>query len=125
MSIVSDGQVSRWSEAQVSASMVLESRAKYQHVPLNQEGSQDLGCPMAAMQIRRFFKPLSMASKDMKNWNHEKSNCCESRCLQYLPCQMLGCLFPDIQIQILMKKSSVKEAWRQARTNHLCRSERN
>ena len=43
MSIVSDAQVSRESEAQVSASMVLESRAKKRRVPLNQQGSQDLG----------------------------------------------------------------------------------
>ena len=46
-----DGQVSRGSETQVSASMVLESRAENPCVPTHQEGSQDLGCPRVAMKI--------------------------------------------------------------------------
>ena len=37
MSMESDGQVSKGSEAQVSASMVLESRAKNRRVPFHQK----------------------------------------------------------------------------------------
>ena len=42
VSLEFDGQVSRGSEAQISASRVLESRAKNRYVTMNQEGSHDL-----------------------------------------------------------------------------------
>ena len=66
MSIVSDAQVTRGSEAPVSASMVLESRAKNRRVSINQRGSQDLGVLQDRHEKSSNFKPVSRATKIMK-----------------------------------------------------------
>ena len=78
MSMESDGQVSRGYEAQVSASMVLESRAKKQRVTINPEGSQDLGWPQNHHENSSILEPAPKATKAMKigpkaTQNHEKS----------------------------------------------------
>ena len=65
--MVSDVQMSRESEAQVSASMVLESRAKKHRVTINPEGSQDLGWHQNHPENLSNVEPISSATQGMKS----------------------------------------------------------
>ena len=72
--MVSDGQVSRGSEAQVSASMVLESKAKNHRVSINQACCQDLGGSRGSeAQVSAFMVLESKAKKHWFPFNREGS----------------------------------------------------
>ena len=117
-------RVSRGPEAQVSAPTVLESKAKNNCAPLHQKGRRIWWCPKVDMKNHQtssqspgqqeLWKLVPRQPKSLKNapWNHEKSNFCETRFLQYLLCHMLGFPIPSIQIQT--QNASEKWTWKQA-----------
>ena len=64
--MMADGQVPRESEAQVSASRVLEDRPKSKHFTVHQKGSQDLGVPQGSHESPSNLKYVSRTDKVMK-----------------------------------------------------------
>ena len=121
--MVSDVQVSRESEAQVSASMVLESRAKKRRVPTHQQGSQDLGGSRVTLKshsILRVSRTTKIKISPKETQNHEKLDpgiigTPTSAKIDFCHTSLAKCLvFQSWTSTFKPKNHSQKEAWKQA-----------
>ena len=91
VSMVSAGQVSRGSEAQVSASMVLESRAKNPCVPTSPEGRWIWGDPRITLKSHQIWsqspgqqKSWKLVPRTMRNPISAKVGFCNTSFAKYL-----------------------------------------